>query len=134
MISGWEWVGASSLNNDLFDIKVATMSDWPNQTRTLPMPPQENGLLVKLLFKLDVVFPVDEATKFDIKINPDNCGFSDPIGNSIGVKTRIERKCADYIGDSCVFWKNVRVGERDPLAIKLVNGSITVVDTTLIKE
>jgi hypothetical protein len=129
IMSGWEWMGITSLEDGLFDLKVSGMADWPNKKVTPPAPPGEGDLLVKLLFRFDGYFPIADDSVFTIKVIPEKSGFSDPKGYSIGVVTKIERVCREYQGDSCLSWKRIRTGYLDTAIVKFNDGSITVVDS-----
>ncbi len=134
MLSKWEWIGVSSLNDDVYDLKVAALADWPDQKVTGPALPAEKELLVTLYFRPDKVHKIEETFHLPIDIDPEKTGFSDPAGNSIGILTSYEKVCTQFVGDSCVSWKQMRVGTLDTIVVSYENGSITVADTAAINK
>ncbi|MEE9441185.1 MAG: hypothetical protein V3V99_00760 [candidate division Zixibacteria bacterium] len=131
LISGWEWVGVNSGEENQYDFMLATMADWPDGTVTQPLYPQERGVLVKLVFRQDDLFPFTMDTHIKAVIETERTGISDYSGNSIGVVTTIEKQCERYVGDSCLSWKKVRVGKLDTTVVKFRHGSISIVDELL---
>jgi hypothetical protein len=128
LMSGWEWVGTSSLDKDSYDLKIAGLADWPNEILHPPMPPQDRGVLINVFFRVKDGVRLDSTVQLPIQINAERTGFSDPAGNSIGLKTVRERRCEKYLGDSCVEWSMARVGRLDTAVVKLTNGLITISD------
>lgn len=129
MISGWEWIGISSKEGSNFDLKISALADWPDKTETFPAMPAEKDLLVKLILRQQIDYPLAIDSIFLIMIDTKGSGFSDPHGNSIGVVTTVERECQEYHGDSCLVWKNVRRGYLDTNVVRFSNGSVTIIDT-----
>jgi hypothetical protein len=129
LVTGWEWVGISSLDRTPFDIKFAGMVDWPGGKQTPPLAPQEKGLLAKLRLKVLGGGLVPAGEKIGIHIIADRTGFSDAIGNSIGIETKMVKKCREFKGDSCISWRMVKVGVLDTMAVKLIDGTITFSDS-----
>jgi len=127
IMSGWEWVDVNTLENTMFDLKMAGLADWPDQEMTAPVSPRDSAILTTLYLRLDDTYPLTAGTRFDIRINSKKSGFSDPTGNSIGVVTTHEKVCAQYIGDSCARWQVARVGVLDTTVVGFKNGSITIV-------
>lgn len=134
LLSGWEWIGISSLENGLFDLKIAAMADWPNGTFQPPCLPQDGGVLGYLRLRINREQTKLSGGRIAIKIIRSGCGFSDPVGNSIGVTTKMEKQCQEMVGDSCLKWATVRVGFRDPAMIKLCGGSVTIIDPSIEEE
>lgn len=134
LLSGWEWIGVSSLENSLFDLKIAGMADWPGGAVRPPCFPQENGILGYLRFRIDRQFTRLSGGHFTIRIIRGESGFSDKVGNSIGITTTIEKQCLEMVGDSCLKWGTARVGVRDTVAIRLTNGSVTIIDESILEE
>ncbi|MCP4567046.1 MAG: hypothetical protein GY841_05645 [FCB group bacterium] len=133
ILSGWEWIGVSTLDNTLYDLKISAMADWPDKKRQPPFPPQRGGKLVDLLFRVDWKnSPVGDSV-WVVKIVPEKSGFSDPLGNTIGIVTSVKRVCTEYAGDSCLVWKNRRVGVLDTAAVRFKDGSIKLADSLRIK-
>lgn len=129
LVSGWEWVGISSIEKTPFDIKFAGLADWPGGNINPPLAPQADGILVKLRIRVKSPTLIPAGEKIGIHIVPDKTGFSDPIGNSIGVKTEMVRKCQEFRGDSCVSWRMVKIATLDTVAVRLIDGSITFSDS-----
>lgn len=130
LMSGWEWIGISTLDNTLYDLKVAGMADWPNQKRTPPLSPQQNGVLFKLVFRVDPEELMTLDSLFTVTIVKEKCGLADPLGNSIGVVTKTEQVCEQYKGDSCLSWKTVRKGALDSMVVRLSSGSVLIGDVS----
>ena len=126
IMSGWEWVDVNTLENTTFDLKMAGLADWPDQEMTAPVPPRDSALLTTLYFRLDDTYPLTPGTRFEVRINSQKSGFSDPTGNSIGVVTTHEKVCKEYVGDSCARWQVARVGVLDTTVVSFKNGSITI--------
>jgi hypothetical protein len=129
LVSGWEWIGVSSIDKTPFDIKFAGLADWPGGKINPPLAPQEDGILVKLRIRVKSPALVPAGEKIGIHISPDKTGFSDPIGNSIGIKTEMVRKCREFRGDSCISWRMVKIATLDTVAVRLIDGSITFSDS-----
>jgi hypothetical protein len=126
ILSGWEYLGAQSMENTIFDLKVAGLADWPDQVVTQPAMPTTDGLLVMLYFRQSKEMPVEGSVKYDIRIDPEKTSFATPLGTTIGIMTMIEKVCSQYVGDSCVAWKNVKVGKMDTSVVHFKDGSITI--------
>ncbi|MFH1700004.1 MAG: hypothetical protein ABIE07_05390 [Candidatus Zixiibacteriota bacterium] len=129
LISGWEWVGVNSGEENHYDFMLAALADWPDGTVTPPLYPQEGGVLVKLVFRQDDLFPFTMDTHIKTTIETERTGVSDYLGNTIGIVTTIERQCEQFVGDSCLSWKQVRVGKLDSTVVKFNHGGISVVDS-----
>ncbi len=128
-ISGWEWLGINSLEEGFFDLKISAMADWPNQKMTPPAAPATDEILVKIRLRYDDYLPLMQDTAFSIATEISGTGFSDPRGNSIGVVTRFEKVCQEFLGDSCLVWKNVRRGYLDTTIVRMEAGSAAIKDT-----
>jgi hypothetical protein len=126
IMSGWEWIGVGSIDNTAFDLKIAGMADWPDQTLTPPAYPTDSALLTTLYFRRDLLYPVEKDIHLDINIDTSRTGFSDPTGNSIGIGVSYKQVCKTYDGDSCVAWSTVPVPQFDTTAVRLKMGTITV--------
>lgn len=129
LMSGWEWFNVSSLDKTEFDLKVAGMADWPNEKRHRPLGPQGGGVAAFIRVRLNRSTSIPDGTVIPIRLVPEKTGFSDPTGNSIGITTEIVRKCREFRGDSCLAWKAVRVARLDTVAVRLIDGGITLSDT-----
>lgn len=133
ILSGWEWIGVSTPDNTFYDLKISAMADWPGKKRQPPFPPQKGGKLVDLLFRVDWKnSPVGDSV-WVVKIVPEKSGFSDPLGNTIGILTTMERVCSEFVGDSCLVWKIRRVGVLDTAAVRFNDGSIKLADSLQLK-
>lgn len=126
ILSGWEYMGVQSIENTVFDLKVAGLADWPDQVVTPPAMPTTDGMLVMLYFRQNKDMPVAGSAKFDIHIVPEKTSFATPAGATVGIVTTIEKVCSQYVADSCVAWKNVKVGKMDTTVVHLKDGSITI--------
>ena len=134
LMSGWEWVGVSTLDNNFYDLKVSGMADWPDQKRQPPILPQTGGVWVNLVLRIDDSYHLVDGNSFAIDIIPEKTGFSDPAGNSIGIITTMQRVCKQFLGDSCLVWHNARVGILDTTIVKFKPGLIRVVDSLSIEN
>jgi hypothetical protein len=126
IMSGWEMVQVGTPDNSMYSIKLIGQAFWINQGKTRPPAPRDSALLTTLYFRLENPRSLLPGQKFDIRIDPEQTSFSDPIGNSIGVVTTHERRCVQYAGDSCISWKIARVGRLDTTLIGFQDGSITI--------
>ncbi len=126
LVSGWEWIAVGSPSKNVYDIKVAALADWPDNKRTPPLAPQKNGVLVKMVLRVDTSVPLMADTLFPITIVANKSGFSDPRGSSIGVVTKSTQKCDQYVGDSCVSWRTVRTASIDTTVAKFKGGSVRI--------
>lgn len=133
IMSGWEWVQVTSSDNSHYDLKISGMCDWPDQVRTPPRPPADSGLLVNLYFTINRSMRLLTDTSIVIDLRPERTGFSDPAGHSIGVVTEIRQECVKYKGDSCIAWKNNRVGYLDTNIVRLIDGQIDLIDSLMIE-
>lgn len=131
MISGWELVAASSPSKDLYSVRVMGLADMPEAPRTLPAPPQQKGLLAKLILRVDKVERLAAGdTLIPLGIVGERCTFSDPKGTALGIKTTVTQKCEQYQGDSCLSWKTVRVGAMDTTVVKFRSGGVQIKEAT----
>lgn len=126
IMSGWEMVQAGTPDNTMYSVKLLGQAFWINKGTTKSAPPRDSALLTTLYFRLESPRLLLPGQRIEIKIDPDQSSFSDPIGNSIGVITTHEKRCVQYAGDSCISWKIARVGKLDTTAVGFQNGSITI--------
>jgi len=127
MLSGWEWIGVNSLDSNVYDVRVVALADWPNETITPPAGPAKNMRLMTLYLRNDPKVPIEkDPLKLDISINSEKTSFADPRGGTIGMVTSVEKVCSRYVGDSCVAWKQMKVGKLDTTMVKFTGGSITI--------
>ncbi|MCK5127712.1 MAG: hypothetical protein KAR42_15750 [candidate division Zixibacteria bacterium] len=129
MISGWEWIGVNSLKGEYHQMKVAGMADWPGGKSTLPLMPQDSGLLLKLVLRVESILAFDPTQTITVKLGGENTGLSDYKGNTIGVVTTMEKVCVKTVGDSCVSWKDKRIGRLDENIVRFESGFITINDS-----
>ncbi|MEZ5359488.1 MAG: hypothetical protein R3F48_11765 [Candidatus Zixiibacteriota bacterium] len=129
LLGSWEWVGLNFSEPDFSRMKVAAMADWPDGTITPPLAPQDSTLLMSLVCHNYNIHPLTGTVEIHIAIQPEHTGFSDNMGRTIGVTTTIEKECERYVADSCVSWKNRRVGRLDTTIVKMVDGVISIVDS-----
>lgn len=125
LISDWELVISSfpsGVNNA--SMKIVAIADMPDSYPTLPLIPQTGGRLLRLALRL--VDPVpsapDSAVSILIDESLNQTGFSDPIGNLIGVITELEidttwYRCTKWIGDSCAEWTESAPDEADSMYV-----------------
>jgi len=126
IMSGWELVNATTPDNTLYDLKISGLAFWINDGTTPAAAPADTGMLVTLYFRLDNRRSLLPGQRFDISIDRSGTGFSDPQGNSVGIVTTHERRCDQYVNDSCVSWKVARVGKLDTTVVAFADGSITI--------
>ena len=129
LMSGWEWMGVNSFGSGFYDLKIAGLADWPDHDMMPPIMPQEDGVLVKIILRNDGIDPFASELFARIAINSEKTGLSDPAGNTIGIVTTIERRCEKYIGDSCLVWKNARVGNLDTTITRFTDGYVRVINS-----
>ncbi len=130
-MSGWELVTVSNPDNTMYDLKYSGMAFWINDGTTPAAAPRDSALLTTLYFRLENRRSLLPDDRFEIRIDPAGSGFSDPVGNSIGVVTTHERRCAQYVNDSCVSWKVARVGKMDTTLVGFHGGSVRIVSGSL---
>lgn len=126
LMSGWEWIAATSPSKNLFDIRVMGLADYPDSKVTPPPPPQNKALLAKIVLRMDKADRLAVDSLIPIRVVAERCSFSDPRGTSLGIKTTETQKCEQYVGDSCLSWKTVRVGTRDTTEVKLKGGAVHI--------
>ncbi len=147
LVSGWEWVDARSLSGNGHDLNVAGIANLFPPPMTPGIPPQEGGVLIKLV--ADVYDIPDTMTERTVIIHVqtgtlDHFGFSDPWGNSIGlscgwVPDTSFWLCTQWAGEVCVNWQQVSgppydstsidsswVCVLDTNAVQVLDGSVTV--------
>jgi hypothetical protein len=129
LVSGWAWVGISSIEKTPYDIKFAGMINWPGGKKTPPLAPQEKGVMAKLHLRVKGNGLIPNGEKVGIHIIAERTGFSDPVGNSIGIVTQTVKKCREFKGDSCISWRMVKVATLDTNAVKLMDGMIMFSDS-----
>ncbi len=134
IMSGWELVSTTTPENTMYDLKVSGMAFWINEGTTPAAAPADTALLTTLYIRLENRRSLLPGKRIDILIDQNGTSFSDPQGNSIGVVTTHERRCAQYVNDSCVSWKIARVGRLDTSMVVLDGGSITIVEPEVQNE
>jgi len=127
LLAGWGYLGANSMQNTPYDLKVVSIADWVGNETGRQIKPQTGGKLVKLRLrqKLDYL-PSLAPQPVKLAIVSDLTSFSDPFGHTIGVITKVGKECAEYDGDSCISWKPVLMGTLDTNLVKFVDGSVTL--------
>jgi hypothetical protein len=146
LVAGWEYVNALSLGSG-YDLNVVGLADLPPPPVTPGIPPQEGGVLIKLV--ADVYDIPDTMTERTVNIHVetnmlDHFGFSDPWGNSIGlscgwVPDTSFWLCTQWAGEVCLNWQRVYgppydstsidsswVCVLDTNAVQVLDGSVTV--------
>ena len=125
LISDWELVASnfpSGVTNA--NLKIVGIADMPSGQPTLPVLPQTGGRLLRLVLRLADPLPLapDSAVSILIDESLNQTGFSDPIGNLIGIITELEvdttwYKCTKWIGDSCGEWTESAPHEADSMFV-----------------
>ncbi len=147
LISGWEYVDSRSLGGIPYDLTVVGLANLFPPPVTPGIPPQEGGVLIKLL---GTVYDIpDTMTERTVNIyvetsTLDHFGFSDPWGNSIGlscgwVPDTSFWLCTLWAGEVCLNWQQVSgppydstsidsswVCVLDTNAVQVLDGSVTV--------
>ncbi len=126
MLSGWEWIGITSLDSNVYDVRTVSLADWPNEVMTPPAIPADKELLMTLYLRMDKAHPVDETVTYEITVNSKKTSFADPTGSTIGMAKTMQKYCAQYVGDSCVSWRQKPVAGLDTTIASYQNGSITI--------
>lgn len=126
MLSGWEWIGITSLDSNVYDVRTVSLADWPNEMVTPPAAPSDKDLLMTLYLRMDPAHPVDATVKYDIAIDARKTSFADPIGNTIGLVKTMQKYCAQYANDSCISWRQRPVSSLDTTIASYQGGSITI--------
>ena len=145
LCSGWEYVDGRSLTGMGFDLNVVGIADMPPPPFTPGILPQQNGILINLLF--DVFDVPDTMTNPVVNILIASQCFSDPSGDGIGevwVDSVLDSTCyvcTQWLDSICLNWEEVwppppegcdsMVIEwkivLDTTGVILYNGSITIV-------
>jgi hypothetical protein len=138
LISGWELVESRSLSGVGHDINIAGIADLDGGDFTQGIPPQQGGLLVKLL--ADVYNIPDSMTERSVHMLIqhefiDHFSFSRPNGTAIGIAYEqvLDTNywvCLQWIEDVCVAWERTSGPPYDSLEI--VPDSIPYVDTNIV--
>lgn len=150
LISGWEFVDSRSLSGFGTDINIAAVSNMPAPPETPGIPPQQGGLLIKILADVLTVSNEELERTVNLLIQHDfidHFNLSRPDGSSIGVyyEPFIDTTCwacMAMCGPDCCSWERIPVppdGICDSMIIKpdstpyidtdtvvLVDGSLTV--------
>ena len=146
LVAGWEYVNALSLGSG-YDLNVVGLADLPPPPVTPGIPPQEGGVLIKLV--ADVYDIPDTMTERTVNIHVetntlDHFSFSDPWGNSLGIVCDSIPDtsfwlCTQWAGEVCLNWQRVTgppydstsidsswVCVLDTNAVQVLDGSVTV--------
>lgn len=144
LISGWEFLSARSLGGMGTDLDVVGMARQFGPADSLAIPPQQDGLLLKMI--ADVFDPPDTMTDrtANILVQTDllqHFCFSDPQGNCIGltydtIPDTTFWVCLEWLEDSCLQWAQVSTPPYDSISIDWIvdpvlnvdieNGSVTI--------
>ena len=125
LTSGWEYIDSRSLGGIAYDLNVVGLADLPPPPVTPGIPPQEGGVLIKLLAEVyDIPDTMTERT-VNIHVETstlDHFGFSDPWGNSIGIvcDTIPDTSfwlCTQWAGEVCLIWVRVYGPPYDSISI-----------------
>ncbi len=125
LVSGWEWVDARSLGGTGHDLNVVGLADLPPPPVTPGIPPQEGGVLIKLV---GTVYDIpDTMTERTVNIHVqtstlDHFSFSDPWGNSLGIVCDSIPDtsfwlCTQWAGEVCLNWQRVYGPPYDSISI-----------------
>ncbi len=125
-IKDWEFIDINGSETDMSTMRAVAMADWPDATRTPPMYAQDSTLLMTLVCRLETLYPLTADVKVKVNLKSEHTGISDHMGNSIGVTTTIERECVKYVADSCISWKNKRIGSVDPSVLQIRGCTVTI--------
>ncbi len=109
LCSGWEYLDSRSLSGSGYDLDVSGIADMPAPPTTPGIPPQQGGILVKVLADIfDVPDTVCDPITANILIWP-GC-FSDPGGNCIGTDSVLDTTCyvcTQWLDSICLNWEEV---------------------------
>lgn len=151
LCSGWEAIQARSLSGLGYDLNIIGLADYFTGGITPGIPPQSNGVLIKLL--ADVYNIPDTSTGTDRMVNiivqhqfVDHFSFSRPDGSAIGLKDTVVQDtnwyvCTSWAGDVCLNWQRVSTPPADSFSVEddtiavidydnviISNGSLTVLE------
>lgn len=139
LVSGWEWVDARSLGGNGHDLNVAGIANLFPPPMTPGIPPQEGGVLIKLVGTVyDIPDTMTERTvNIHVETNVlDHFSFSDPWGNSIGlscgwVPDTSFWLCTQWAGEVCLNWQRVYGPPYDSISID--SSWVCVLDTNAVQ-
>ncbi len=136
--SGWESVDARSLSGLGYDLNIVGVANLPAPPYTSGIPPQQGGVLIKIL--ADVMNVPDTLTDRDVNILInhefiDHFSFSRPDGSSIGLKDSVVFDtsyyiCTGWAGDVCLYWQKVSTPPADSIAV--VEDTISVLNMSTV--
>lgn len=140
LISGWELVSSSSVSGTPFDVRVVGTADLLGGPITPGFPPQQGGVLFRLLG--DVFNIPDTATDRTVNIVPQSFleffNFSRCDGSSIGIIPQeiLDTNlflCLQWAPDSttCLAWTQVFAPPFDSMEVVL--DTIPILDTNKVK-
>ena len=140
LVSGWQWVDARSLSGMGTDMKMAGIANMVNPPMVHGIPPQQGGTLVKIPFDIiaDPTEPEGEIVNVMIIRTPlDHFGFSDPQGNTIGLKydTIPDTSCyicTQWAGEECLSWQEIPMGSGECDSTLIQDIIVVSLDTTLV--
>ena len=93
LVSGWDFVIATSLSGMGYDLNVVAFANTFGQPFTNGIPPQEGGLLIKLLADVYLIPDTMVDRTVNILLHPyigQHFCFSDPYGQCIGLNGTVE--------------------------------------------
>lgn len=125
LVADWEWVDARSLSGTGHDLNVAGIANLPPPPNTPGIPPQQGGMLVKLVGQVyDIPDSMTERT-VNIMLQTQflsHFSFSDPHGNSLGIVCDSIPDtsfwlCTQWAGDVCLNWQRVSGPPYDSISV-----------------
>ncbi|MEA3297052.1 MAG: dockerin type I repeat-containing protein [candidate division Zixibacteria bacterium] len=156
LVSGWDYVIASSLGGMGYDLNIVAIANGIGQPPNKYIPPQEDGLLIKML--ADVYNIPDTMTDRTVNIliqteMAEHFCFSNLVGQCIGgfdwdtLCDTTYWLCTQWAGDVCLNWIQVSSPPYDSITVECdsvivgpgegvvtYNGSLTVRPTALIGD
>jgi hypothetical protein len=138
LLSGWEYVEASSVSGTYYDLLLTALCNDANPPVVAPYPPSSDR---NLLVKIPVTMPFNPDTLFENFANlfvelsfAHRFAFSDPHGNDLVATTAIVSdtdcyQCQQWQGDVCLAWVQVTFPPCDSTAITI--DTLGILDTTL---
>lgn len=138
LISGWDWVQSRSLGGIGQDINIAAMAQKDGTGPDMFIPPQQGGVLIKLLADVFNIEDTIEDRTTNILIQHefiDHFSFSRPNGTSMGIAYRqiLDTNmwvCLQWIEETCVAWERTSTPPYD--SIEIVPDSVAYIDTTIV--
>ena len=141
LIENWQYVNVTSLSQVGLDLNIAALADHPLMVGSGPsIPPQQDGLLIKILADVNEIPDTAQNRTVNIEISEqDHFNFSRNDGTSIGLMTVMVLdtsywRCTLWGGSNCLQWLEVSLPPYDSTSTQLLERSVVDPDKAILLD